>query len=71
MSKIDALNFKKKIELIDFLSDPIIVINRESFCIEYINNEAEFLLDSSKGNSIGKEISIFFELRPLFISNLF
>ena len=60
MSKIDALNFKKKIELIDFLSDPIIVINRESFCIEYINNEAEFLLHSSKVSSIGKKISLFF-----------
>ena len=61
MTKIDVLNFKRKIELIDFLSDPIIVINRESFCIEYINNEAEFLLHSSRESSVGKKISFFFE----------
>ena len=61
MTKSDVLNVNKKIGLIDFLSDPIIIINREDLCIEYINNEAEFLLNSSRRSSIGKDVSIFFE----------
>lgn len=61
MKNSDLKKPENKVEFIDFISDPVIVIEKKSLNIEYLNNEAEVLFKSSRDSSVGKHVSIFFE----------